>query len=215
MSINKVIRTRVEWTVDNRTNSSFLILDALGGMLRGKVEIAKTSIAVLEGYDLVKWMVDFSDGHTEEFTSRADLFARFNAENLSNPDPSSTEVDWKIDISSEQHGVVCLWLYKELHEGTTDPEGGSNNNADSLTHVDNFVGPAGLTLRLIKLDGSTGSSVVSAKELSDIIPFWCIANEMDANTADNWLYMLTVALKKANDNIKAGFMAEIMNGMNG
>lgn len=34
----KVIRTRVEWTVDNRTNSSFLLLDALGGMNGRSVE---------------------------------------------------------------------------------------------------------------------------------------------------------------------------------
>lgn len=122
MAENKTVRTRTEWTVEERTNSSFLILDALGGMKRGKVEIAKTSVAVLDGYDVVKWMVDFSNGKTEEFATREALQSRFNAEDISDLHPEAPYVDWKIDISSEASGVTRLWLHKELNEGTVDPE---------------------------------------------------------------------------------------------
>jgi len=215
MSDNKkVIRTRVEWTVDNRTNSSFLLMDALGGMLRGKVEINKAALAVLDGYDVVKWMVDLSNGTTEEFDNREDLLTRFNAVDLSNPEPQATEVDWKIDISSEDSGVLRLWLHKELHEGTIDPEPGVDYGS-ALVSVSPVGSRNGLIVRAKKHSGGSVDTLLESPVLSEMIPLWCADTPLDINKADLWLYIITEAMDKASPNVRANFMAEIMNGMNG
>lgn len=185
------IRERVEWTVSNSTNSSFRILDSLGGMKRGKVEISKASVAVLEGYDSHKWIVQFSSGKKEEFATKELMQARFNAVDISDPNPEADFVDWMIDISNEATGVLSLTIHKELHEGTVDPEQPWNKQ---VVKVFTKVGTAGLITVNQMPDGTEAPATLTGGSLANYIPFWG-HSAMVAWSANDWVRIMYKALQ--------------------
>lgn len=188
------IRERVEWTVANSTNSSFRVLDALGGMLRGKVEISKSTIAVLDGYDSHKWIVAFSNGTKEEFATRELLAARFKAVDISDPLPDADFVDWQIDITGEESGVLSLTIHKELHEGTVDPEQPWNKQ---VVKVFTKVSTGGLVTVNQMPDGSESPATLTGGSLANYIPFWG-HSAMVEWSANDWVRIMYKALQIGN-----------------
>lgn len=198
-----IVRTRTEWTVANSTNSSFRVMDALGGMKVGKIEIAKVSIAKTEGYDVVKWMVDFSSGRTEEFASRELLISRFNAVDISDPHPDSQYVDYKIDISSEANGVTRLWLHKELKDGTVDPDAPWEKQ---VTKVFQKLSTAGLVTVNVMPDETEGAVTLSGGALANYVPFWGHTSMVDW-VANDWTRVLHKTLSKGTQASERAILA--------
>lgn len=190
-----IIRERVEWTVANATNSSFKVLDSLGGMKRGKVEISKSTIAVLDGYDSHKWIVAFSNGTKEEFLTKEAMAARFNAEDISDPHPDADFVDWKIDILSETSGVVALIIHKELKDGTVDPEQPWNKQVVS---VSGGLVQSGIAFINHMPDDTESSNVLSGNALSNFMGFW-VKNGIVQWGALDWTSALTKILQLADN----------------
>lgn len=114
--VNSKIRTL--WTVQVRVTSSEDVVDALGGLKRGRIDIPEEAAVVAEGYSKVEFRANLSDGSVTTAGNYKDLLTKLNGAVMSFT--GSGVMTAMIDAATA--GVLNVEVYKEWEVEGADPD---------------------------------------------------------------------------------------------
>ena len=118
-------RTRTLWTINGRSPDSRDVYDRNNiGLRVGRIDIPASEMVKVEGYSKVEYVIQLSDGTTEQHATFETLMSTWGGSIESKPGSGFMTV-FLNEKSAERLGMVRIDVYKEWTGADPEPEGGS------------------------------------------------------------------------------------------
>ncbi|AJF40479.1 hypothetical protein P483_44 [Escherichia phage P483] len=117
-------RTRTLWTINGRSPDSRDVYDRNNiGLRVGRIDIPASEMVKVEGYSKVEYVIQLSDGTTEQHATFETLMSTWGGSVESKPGSGFMTV-FLNEQSTERLGMVRIDVYKEWTGADPEPEGG-------------------------------------------------------------------------------------------